>query len=159
MERKSISSVFVLFYFSVNPIIHDSHVMALAEIANSHVRCVPSPPNIRLTIGDLFDTQTGGGKPKLDRLREHMLAEGRLQEDAALMIIERGEALLRTENNLIELEAPITGKTHQKNIFSNQILVFLVCGDIHGQFYDLMKLLEVGGMYFQHMHFPFFCFI
>ncbi|CAF3756758.1 unnamed protein product [Adineta steineri] len=103
--------------------------MATVETSNSsHVRCVQSPPINRLTIGDLFDTQTGGGKPKLDRLREHLLNEGRLEEDAALMIIERGEALLRAENNLIDLEAPIT-----------------VCGDIHGQFYDLMKLIEVGG--------------
>jgi serine/threonine-protein phosphatase 2B catalytic subunit len=87
--------------------------MALIETSNSHVRSVPSPPSIRLTIADLFDTQTGGGKPKLDRLREHLLAEGRLQEDAALMIIERGEALLRAENNLIDLEAPITGKIEE----------------------------------------------
>ncbi len=87
--------------------------------SDSHVRCVPSPPSIHLTIADLFDTQTGGGKPKLDRLREHLLAEGRLEEDAALMIIERGEALLRAENNLIDLEAPITGNrkknTHKGN--------------------------------------------
>ncbi|UJR23080.1 hypothetical protein I4U23_026103 [Adineta vaga] len=103
--------------------------MATSEpSSNFHVRCVSSPPINRLSIADLFDSSTGGGKPKLDRLREHLLAEGRLQEDAALMIIECGEALLRAENNLIDLEAPIT-----------------VCGDIHGQFYDLMKLIEVGG--------------
>jgi serine/threonine-protein phosphatase 2B catalytic subunit len=77
--------------------------------SDSHVRCVSSPPSIRLTIADLFDNPTGGGKPKLDRLREHLLAEGRLEEDAALLIIERGEALLRAENNLIDIEAPITG--------------------------------------------------
>lgn len=84
--------------------------MASTETTNSHVRCVPPLPNSRLTIAELFDTASGGGKPKLDRLREHLLAEGRLQEDAALMIIERGEALLRAESNLIDLEAPITGK-------------------------------------------------
>lgn len=88
--------------------------MALIETTDSHVRCVPSPPSIRLTIADLFDTSTGGGKPKLDRLREHLLAEGRVQEDAALMIIERGEALLRAENNLIDIEAPITGNKEKK---------------------------------------------
>lgn len=84
--------------------------MASTETNNTHVRCVPSLPSNRLSIADLFDTQTGAGKPKLDRLRDHLLAEGRLQEDAALLIIERGEALLRAESNLIDLEAPITGK-------------------------------------------------
>ena len=95
--------------------------MASSETSETHIRCAPSPPSNRLTIADLFDNQTGGGKPKLDRLREHLLAEGRLEEDAALMIIERGEALLRTENNLIDVEAPITGMRREKNIFENQL--------------------------------------
>jgi hypothetical protein len=82
--------------------------------ANTHVRCHPPPPTYRLTIADLFDTSTGGGKPRLDRLREHLFAEGRLEENAALMIIECGENLLRSENTLIELEAPITGKNYLK---------------------------------------------
>jgi serine/threonine-protein phosphatase 2B catalytic subunit len=83
---------------------------APTSTANDYVRCLPPPPTYRLTIADLFDTSTGGGKPRLDRLREHLFAEGRLEEDAALMIIECGESLLRSENTLIDLEAPITGK-------------------------------------------------
>ena len=79
---------------------------------NAYVRCVPHPPTYRLTVADLFGASIGDGKPRLDRLREHLNAEGRLEEDVALMIIERGENLLRSENTLINLEAPITGKNY-----------------------------------------------
>ena len=61
-------------------------------------------------------------------LKLHFLREGRLDMGDAMELVRRATAVVAAEPNLLRLEEPI-----------------VVVGDIHGQFYDLVKLLELGG--------------
>ncbi|PYI18563.1 Metallo-dependent phosphatase [Aspergillus japonicus CBS 114.51] len=85
-------------------------------------------PALNTPSDDQFWSPEDPSKPNLQFLKQHFYREGRLTEDQALWIIQAGTQLLRAEPNLLEMDAPIT-----------------VCGDVHGQYYDLMKLFEVGG--------------
>ncbi|KAI8142229.1 calcineurin [Fennellomyces sp. T-0311] len=76
---------------------------------------------------ELWDKERPG-HPRLDFLKNHFLHEGRLHEHQALQIISSVKSILRSEPTLLRVPAPIT-----------------ICGDIHGQYYDLVKLFEVGG--------------
>ena len=77
---------------------------------------------------DQFLSPHDRSKPNLQFLKQHFYREGRLTEEQALWIIQLGTEVLKREDNLLEMDAPIT-----------------VCGDVHGQYFDLMKLFEVGG--------------
>ena len=77
---------------------------------------------------DQFWSSTDRTKPNLSFLKQHFYREGRVTEEQALWILHEGTKVLKAEPNLLEMDAPIT-----------------VCGDVHGQYFDLMKLFEVGG--------------
>ena len=91
------------------------------------VKTVRAPAWRKPTDEQFFD-KNDPTKPDLEFLKEHLYCEGRLTDEQALYIIETGTKILREEPTLLDVDAPVT-----------------VCGDVHGQYYDLMKLFEVGG--------------
>eukprot|EP01098_Paradermamoeba_levis_P004899 TRINITY_DN2088_c0_g1_i4.p1 TRINITY_DN2088_c0_g1~~TRINITY_DN2088_c0_g1_i4.p1 ORF type:complete len:506 (+),score=176.15 TRINITY_DN2088_c0_g1_i4:153-1670(+) len=107
----------------------------LKQFANTKERMmkdVPSPPVEPLNSSLLWkEVDSPSGKrsvPDADVLKEHLFKEGKLKaEDAKKLLIEATK-ILAAEPTLVEIDAPLT-----------------VVGDIHGQYYDLLKLIEVGG--------------
>ncbi|KXN83063.1 Serine/threonine-protein phosphatase 2B catalytic subunit, partial [Leucoagaricus sp. SymC.cos] len=90
---------------------------------------VPPVATHRPTDAEFFLRDARGEKmPNASYLKDHFFKEGRILEQHALWIVQTAMGIFRREPNMVKVESPMT-----------------VCGDIHGQYYDLMKLFEVGG--------------
>ena len=84
-------------------------------------------------------------KPDIAFLKNHFYREGRLTEDQALWIIERGTDVLKREPNVLEVEAPITGTISVFIAPSTLSTIPLpVCGDIHGQYVSYHWLASIA---------------
>jgi len=90
------------------------------------IKSVPYPETAHLDSDMLFDPTTD--LPSLNLLRTHFIKEGRLTVDAAKKILTRTAAIFRERPNIQHLNAPVT-----------------ICGDLHGQFYDLLTVFDLAG--------------
>ncbi|KAF9527434.1 Metallo-dependent phosphatase-like protein [Crepidotus variabilis] len=108
------------------------HTLEDGTVVNTQervVKDVQAPAMLTPTPEQFFNNRgQDQSKPDINFLKNHFYREGRLTEEQALWIIEQATDILKKEPNVLSVDAPIT-----------------VCGDIHGQYYDLMKLFEVGG--------------
>ncbi|CRG93088.1 serine/threonine protein phosphatase 2B catalytic subunit A, putative [Plasmodium gallinaceum] len=91
------------------------------------VKEVEPPPAKPLSLELLYPNGTDE-PPDYKVLRDHLKKEGRIRKEDCLDIIKKVIDIVSNEPNLLRLKDPIT-----------------IVGDIHGQYYDLLKLLEVGG--------------
>jgi serine/threonine-protein phosphatase 2B catalytic subunit len=84
------------------------------------------PPQKPLAHSKIYPKKNG--VPDWKVLRDHLAREGRLEKADLLELINTFIGVMKTEPNIVRIQDPVT-----------------VVGDIHGQYYDLLKLLEVGG--------------
>lgn len=56
-----------------------------------------------------FFSREDPSKPDAAFLKNHFYREGRLTEEQALYILQKGTEILTLENNVLEVDAPITG--------------------------------------------------
>lgn len=68
----------------------------------------------------LLFPQRANQAPDLPMLREHLKREGRLTNEAIMLLISQVTDLMTSEPNVVRIHDPVT-----------------ILGDLHGQFYDL----------------------
>ena len=90
----------------------------------------PCPDVIECTNEELEDEELflGDGSINCGLLLDFFKREGRLTEQQVMQIVSRAIDVWKAEPNMIRVEVPA-----------------VICGDIHGQFFDLCKLFEVSG--------------
>jgi len=91
------------------------------------VKSVKPPPHRPLARHLMFPEKLKG-KPDWRLIKDHLHKEGRIAKEDLIKLINDANKIFKNEGNLLYLQDPLS-----------------VVGDIHGQYYDAIKILEVGG--------------
>ena len=97
----------------------------MLEMDPAHDRVIKDilpPPMFNLTHKQLFPNEH---IPDWKLLQSHLTKEGKLDKDDIIYLIELFKSIISKESNLVSMKDPIT-----------------IVGDIHGQFYDLIKIFD-----------------
>lgn len=97
----------------------------LDPLNNRIVKDITPPPHRPLERLQLYPRGIAY-PPDWEKLKTHLESEGRLSKPDIFLLIRQATDTLRREPNVIELKEPIN-----------------IIGDIHGQFYDLLKIFEL----------------
>ena len=92
------------------------------------VKSVPRPPNAYLSQERVFPRGTDGQlAPTIDPelIKAYLGEGGRVSKECLLEIISRAKSILSSEPNLLRIQGQV-----------------IIVGDIHGQFFDLVWMLE-----------------
>jgi serine/threonine-protein phosphatase 2B catalytic subunit len=89
------------------------------------IKKVSPPPAYPLDRKLLFPKK---GLPDWKTVKNHLIKEGRLSKSDIIDLLNLFKDIIKNEPNIVKLKDPVT-----------------VVGDLHGQFYDLIRCLEVGG--------------
>ena len=98
----------------------------LDPVNDRFMRDMPGPPALCLFTEMLFPNTSS--IPDWITLKSHLIKEGRVSKSDFLQIVSQARQLFAREPNLLQVIDPVT-----------------IIGDIHGQFYDLLKILDLGG--------------
>ena len=90
---------------------------------------VPPPQWFPLSEKELYHEE-GSEMPDHFLLKKHLREEGRLTNDCAIALLSQACDVIRDEPNMLNL---------------TEHLPLRICGDLHGQFYDLLNLLDMAG--------------
>jgi hypothetical protein len=82
-------------------------------------------PAVMVPTDDQFWSKERPGLPDVAFLKNHFYREGRLTEEQALYIIEKGTEILRREPNLLEVGAPITGMLSYPDLSDHFLAIFI----------------------------------